>query len=172
MFAAITIFCIFFWKFHLAGNFSRHYKDHYFENKFESHKIDSKIQFFYTVWWSFDEKFFIFSYTTIFFFFLQRFSWITTFRYNKQCKWKNGVISRKWQIRSFFSKEENCDIVQNDIVQAVIILICLQSIYKQIQNSEKKTCTCRKRTFAWEKYMLFYTQIFRGEYCMKRNVEN
>lgn len=35
-------------------------------------------------------------------------------------------------------KEENCDIVQNDIVQAVIIVICLQSIYKEIQNSEKK----------------------------------
>lgn len=34
-------------------------------------------------------------------------------------------------------KEENCDIVQNDIVQAVIIVICLQSIYKEIQNSEK-----------------------------------
>lgn len=129
-------------------------------SKVNCHKIDSKIQFFYTVWWSFDEKFFIFSYTTIFFFFfLQRFSWITTFRYNKQCKWKNGVISRKWQIRSFFSKEENCDIVQNDIVQAVIILICLQSIYKQIQNSEKKLVLVEKNFCLRKVHAILYADF-------------
>lgn len=45
-------------------------------------------------------------------------------------------------------KEENCDIVQNDIVQAVIIVICLQSIYKEIQNSEKKKLVLVEKTFA------------------------
>lgn len=45
-------------------------------------------------------------------------------------------------------KEENCDIVQNDIVQAVIIVICLQNIYKEIQNSEKKKLVLVEKTFA------------------------
>lgn len=45
-------------------------------------------------------------------------------------------------------KQENCDIVQNDIVQAVIIVICLQSIYKEIQNSEKKKLVLVEKTFA------------------------
>lgn len=69
-------------------------------------------------------------------------------------------------------KEENCDIVQNDIVQAVIIVICLQNIYKEIQNSEKKkTCTCRKNFCLRKVHAILYAD-FRGEYCMKRNVEN
>lgn len=128
-------------------------------SKVNCHKIDSKIQFFYTVWWSFDEKSSFFRIPQFFFFFLQRFSWITTFRYNKQCKWKNGVISRKWQIRSFFSKEENCDIVQNDIVQAVIILICLQSIYKQIQNSEKKLVLVEKNFCLRKVHAILYADF-------------
>lgn len=64
-------------------------------------------------------------------------------------------------------KEENCDIVQNDIVQAVIIVICLQSIYKEIQNSEKKKLVLVEKTFAWEKYMLFYTQILEANIVWK-----
>lgn len=55
-------------------------------------------------------------------------------------------------------KVEKCSTLQNDIVQAVIIVICLQSICKVIQRSieiQKKTCTCRKNVYLDKVYAIF-----------------
>lgn len=55
-------------------------------------------------------------------------------------------------------KMEKCYTLQNDIIQAVIIVICLQSICKDIQRFieiQKKTCTCRKNVCLRKVYAIF-----------------
>lgn len=50
----------------------------------------------------------------------------------------------------------------------MIIVICLQSIYKEIQNSEKeKTCTCRKNLCLRKIHAILYAD-FRDEYWYEK----